>query len=75
MRPSHKAWIGLGAGVAAYDILAPKGETLSEAVDGALEHPTFRYFAIAGIGITACHLLNLLPEKVDPFTRALAWKD
>lgn len=75
MRAAAKAWIGLGAGVAAYDILCPKGETLSEGVDAALEHPTFRYAAIAGIAVTALHLCNLLPEEIDPFNRCLRWRD
>ena len=34
---SSKAWIALGAGVAAYDVLCPKGETLSEGVDRLME--------------------------------------
>lgn len=75
MRPATKAWIGLGAYVAGYDILAPKGETLSEGVDRALEHPTLRYAAIVGIGVTAAHLVNVLPEKYDPFHRALLWRE
>ncbi len=74
LKPATKAWIGLGAYVAAWDILAPRGETLSEGVDRALEHPTLRYVALAGIGITAAHLCNVLPERYDPFHRALLWR-
>lgn len=75
MRPSEKAWIGLGVYVAAYDALSPNGETLSEGMDRALEHPTWRYMAIGATALTAAHLLNLLPERADPFNYALAWKD
>lgn len=76
MRPSTKAWLALGAGVAAYDIFSPPGETLSEAVDVALESDPFkRTITLAAIGVTALHLCNLLPERVDPFHHALKWKD
>jgi hypothetical protein len=75
LRPSTKAWIGLGAYVAAYDILAPKGETLSEGVDRALEHDTCRYVTLGGIALTALHLSNLLPQKIDPFHKSLLWRD
>lgn len=75
IRPSTAAWIALGIGVAAFDVLAPDGETLSEGVDRALEHsPTRRVLALGGIAVTAAHLANLLPQKIDPFHHALKWK-
>lgn len=58
-------WIGLAAGVAAFDYLSP--ETLSHAVDRALERPVGKYLAIGSMAIVGAHLLNLLPEKIDPF--------
>ena len=70
-KPSSIAWGTLAAGVIAYDVLCPKGETLSEAVDSALEHPIKRIAALGGIAITACHLANLLPQQIDPFHQAL----
>jgi len=64
MRPSEKAWIGLGAAVAAYDIFSPKGETLSEGMDGMIERrPKLTYLAV---GAVALHLLNILPNQIDP---------
>lgn len=76
LSPSAKAWIGVGVGVAAYDALCPKGETLSEGVDKALERGRFtRYAALGGIAIVAAHLANLLPEKYDPIHHALDWKN
>lgn len=60
-------WGLLAAGVLAWDIFAP--ETLSSAVDRALEHPRGRYAAIGGVAVTSAHLLNLLPERYDPFVR------
>lgn len=60
-----RAWAGIGAAVLAYELLAPEGQLLSEGVDRALErHPIL---VRAAIGATALHLLNLLPEKIDPF--------
>jgi hypothetical protein len=55
-------WAALAAGVFAWDMLAPR--TLSEGVDDALErNKTLTY---AAVGTVAAHLLNLLPESVDP---------
>ena len=73
MRPASKAWAALGIGVAAYDVLSPKGETLSEGIDSALES-RYRALVIGSVALTACHLLNVLPEKIDPFHHALKWK-
>lgn len=58
-------WVALAAGVAAFDYLAP--ETLSHAVDRALERPYGRIAAIGAIAVTSAHLLNLIPSKYDPF--------
>lgn len=60
-------WVALAAGVAAFDYYMP--ETLSHAVDRALERPRARYMAIGAVAVTAAHLLNLLPEQLDPFNR------
>lgn len=67
MRPSHKAWIGLGIGISAYEIACPSGETLSEGLD-SLAKSRLGQLAIFGIGayITA-HLANVLPPQVDLF--------
>lgn len=69
-RPAALAWGALTAGVVAYDVLCPPGETLSEGVDRALELERGRVLALGAIAITAAHLANLLPERVDPFHRA-----
>lgn len=76
MSPASKAWAALGVGVAAYEVMCPKGETLSEGVDRALErHPAARAATIGLIAVTAMHLANILPERFDPYHRALIWKD
>lgn len=74
-KPSTVAWCGLAAGVAAYDILCPPGETMSEGVDRLLEHPHKRIAALGAIAITAAHLANILPEKIDPFHHLTKWKN
>lgn len=65
-RPSNVAWGILGAAVALYDYYAPPGETMSEAVDRALQKPLGRVMAIGAVAVTAAHLINLLPPSVDP---------
>ena len=72
---STKAWLALGAGVVAYDVLCPKGQTLSEGVDRLMERKMGRAIALGSIAIVASHLGNLIPEKFDPFHYALGWKD
>jgi hypothetical protein len=71
MRYSTKAWLGLGAYIAATEVCAPEGELLSQAVDRWLEkHPARTVSALSIVG-TALHLLNLLPERYDPFAVTL----
>lgn len=73
-RPSTLAWVGLAASVAAYDILCPEGETMSEGVDRALETRVGRVLALGAIAVTSCHLANILPQRYDPFHQALKWR-
>lgn len=64
---ARNAWLAIALGVTVYEAAAPKGELLSEGVDRALEaHP---FLTHAAIGVTALHLLNILPPKLDPFNR------
>lgn len=73
-RPATCAWIGLGVGVAVYEMLCPPGETLSEGVDRALECPRGKYLALGAIAITAAHLANVLPKNIDPYHQLTRWK-
>lgn len=59
------AWGGLAAGVIAYDALCPDGQTLSEGVDQALKRK--RLLTIGAVITTSAHLLNAIPEQIDPF--------
>lgn len=74
-RPSTVAWGVLAAGVAAYDIMSPPGETLSERMDSWLDSPRSKAMAIGTVAVTAAHLLNILPERVDPFHRLTTIKN
>lgn len=68
---SHIGTVGWGliAGfVLAWDLAAP--ETLSSAVDRALETDTGRLLAVGAVAVTGAHLLNMLPERHDPFVLA-----
>jgi hypothetical protein len=64
---NHAGTIGWGllaAYVIAWDVLAP--ETLSHAVDRALDHKAMKYVAWGVGGIVSGHLFNVIPEKLDP---------
>lgn len=68
MRPSDKAWLLLAAGVAAWDVLCPRGEMLSEASERyGRRHPLLW----GGLVVyTAGHLLHVWPRRFDAFTAA-----
>ncbi|WP_109527251.1 MULTISPECIES: DUF7427 family protein [Nocardia] len=57
-------WLIVGTVVAVAEEIAPTGQLLSEGVDRAIErHPIL---VRAAIIITALHLVNWLPARVDP---------
>lgn len=67
-KPNNIAWGILISEVILYDYLAPPSQTLSEAVDVALDrHPVITTLAI---GVTALHLLNVFEQvglqRLDP---------
>ncbi|MFE5290350.1 hypothetical protein ACFRAQ_35825 [Nocardia sp. NPDC056611] len=66
---AENAWAVLLASVIAWEVLAPPGQLLSEGVDRALQRRPA--LTRAAITVTALHLANLLPHKVDPFTHLL----
>ena len=62
---AERAWCALATLVAGYEFAAPEGQLLSQAVDRWLQrHPVATYAAVA---VTAAHLVNLIPERVDPY--------
>jgi len=55
---------------------ATREDTLSNGVDRALENPYTRYLAIGAVALTALHLVNVLPQKADPYhyiAKGLNW--
>lgn len=70
MSHGQAAWLALAIGIISYDIACPPGQTLSEEVDRALEHHPLATWAVGGI--VAAHLLNLLPQRVDPIHQLFA---
>jgi hypothetical protein len=71
MRHGDSAWIALAVGVAVYEIAAPPGELLSEAVDRY--RAKHRWLTTVGIVYTAAHLLRLWPAPLDPLHRLAVW--
>lgn len=64
LRPADRAWLALAAGVAAWDLLCPAGETLSEGADRYLAtRPVLTHLVTA---LVALHLCNLVPARCDP---------
>lgn len=69
MRPADRAWLGIAAGVTAYEVAACRAgwELLSEAVD---RYRTNRPVIAAGTVIyLAAHLVRVWPRRLDPLTR------
>lgn len=70
MKPGDYAWCAIGLGVIGWDATSPHGELLSEAVDRYLtNHP---YLTRTVIIYLSAHLLNVIPDRVDPLTRLAA---
>ncbi|PKQ59711.1 hypothetical protein B5566_02375 [Mycobacterium sp. MHSD3] len=65
MRPAHRAWAGLAAGVALWDLLCPKGETLTAGMAEWKQRAPAVVTAV--VVVTAGHLLGVWPERADPY--------
>lgn len=64
---AERTWVGLGVVIGLHEALCGSNEMLSHGVDRMIEkHPVATRLAI---GVTALHLANLLPEKIDPISR------
>lgn len=64
MQPADRAWLTLAGGVLVYDLLCPRGETLSEGVDRY--HAARPWLTRISVAIVAAHLLDWLPSLLDP---------
>lgn len=70
MQPADRAWLALGGGVLAWDLLG--AETLSAAF--ARYHRRWPWLARAVIAYFAIHLLGLIPARGDPLNYLTYWK-
>ena len=62
-------WKAIVAGVLAYEALCVEEELLSRGMDRLLEkHPVWPRIAVL---VVAFHLVNWIPERVDPFAMAV----
>jgi pyrroloquinoline quinone (PQQ) biosynthesis protein C len=64
MRHGDYAWITIAVGVLTYEIVAPPGQLLSEAMDKYRKHHPFA--AGAAVIYVAAHLLRVWPTRIDP---------
>lgn len=60
-------WLALGAGVVLWDATAE--ESLTHAFGRGMENAVSRPAVLVALGVTAAHLLDLLPHALDPFYR------
>ena len=64
MSPADRAWLTLAAGITAWDLTCPPGQTLSAAASRYhRRRPWLTRTAIAYLGL---HLLGVIPARVDP---------
>ena len=67
-----QAWAVLVGGIVVYEVLASDGQLLSEGVTAARARHWTVNVAVCGVVLTtAAHLLDGLPDRVDPFVLAL----
>lgn len=70
MRHGDYAWVAIAAGVITYELYAPPGQLLSEAVDRYRQrHPIITNTAVCYI---AAHLLRAIPQSIDPLHQLAA---
>lgn len=65
VRYAYKAIAALIGGIAVLEMLAPRGETISEGVDSIMESKVGKFAVHALVWSTALHLTNIMPEKYD----------
>ncbi|WP_411815503.1 hypothetical protein [Gordonia sp. SND2] len=67
-----QAWAVLIGAIGVYEVLSADGELLSEGVKRARGRHWSANVAVAGAVLTtAAHLLDVLPDRVDPFSAGL----
>lgn len=58
-------WALLVGGVFLFDKLAE--ESLTHAFQRGIHNSQSRPFVLGALAVTACHLLDVIPERYDPF--------
>ena len=71
MKPGDYAWLAMAAGVALYELGAPDGELLSQAVDRYRARRPIATYAV--IAYLAGHLARIWPRHLDPLCRLSVW--
>lgn len=67
------AWGVLIGGITVYDVTCPRGQTLSEAADIAVERHPIATTAL--VGMVALHLVNAIPERYDVLHRLTTFRN
>jgi len=57
-------WLGLAASVVVFDVFSE--ESLSHAFTRGMENKYSRPIVLGVLAVTAAHLLDLMPENIDP---------
>lgn len=69
-REAALGWAAVVSVIAAYELVAPEGQLLSEGIDRALiRWPIATRITVA---VVALHLLNLIPARIDPLHRLVS---
>ncbi|WP_133165002.1 DUF7427 family protein [Mycolicibacter virginiensis] len=72
LRPADRAWLAVAAGVLAWDVACPAGQTLSA---GAARYHQQRPWLTRGVVLyLAAHLLGVWPSRGDPLNYLTYWK-
>lgn len=74
LQQSDWGWIGLVGGITVYELMCKPEQTLSEAYDRYMSNRLGRAACIAVTTYIGAHLLNMIPDRLDPLNGALAWK-
>ncbi len=72
LRPADRAWLALAAGVLAWDVACPAGQTLS--AGAARYHQARPWLTRAVVAYLAAHLLGAIPARGDPLNYLTYWK-
>ena len=71
LRQADKGWLGLLTFIVVYELTCDDGELLSHGASRyRAAHPVLTTSVVV---VTAAHLLELIPDRVDPFSALFRW--